>query len=141
MFLKISLNLDIQTQYVDLLRDYQESQYKALQYGEFRDVFDLEVAIQKLLYNIKEKRQELRDDLTGDTVKEFAARHPKYIGDMLRNKLDRLAAMENDALDKAARNANLAMALAGMKPAVPEHWNVFPANAGVANDAAAETVQ
>jgi len=141
MFLRISLNLDIQAQYVDLLRDFQESQYKALQFGEYQDVFKLEVAIQKSLRSLQIKRQELREELTGDTVKEFAARFPKYIGDMLRQKLDRLTTLEEDVLSRATRNADLAMQLAGMKAAVPEHWNVFPADPITTDETAKEMVQ
>ena len=122
MFLKISLNLDIQTQYVDLLRNFQDSQHKALQYGEYQDVFQLEVTIQRVLRTLQLKRQELREELTGDTVREFASRFPKYIGDMLREKLDRLESVEEDAMAKATRNADLAMILAGMKPGNIEDW-------------------
>lgn len=141
MFLKVSLNLDIQAQYVDLLRDFQESQYKALQFGEYNDVFKLEVAIQKSLRSLQIKRQELREDLTGDSVKEFASRFPKYIGDMIRQKLDRLTGLEDDVLARATRNADLAMQLAGLQAAAPEHWNVFPAGSATADNAAGEMVQ
>lgn len=127
MFLTISLNLDIQTQYVELLCDFQDSQHKALQYGQFMDVFQLETTIQKILRTIQVKRQELRDELLGESVREFASQYPQYIRDMLQNKLDRLESFENSALDKAGRNTDLALELAGKKPAVPEHWNVFPA--------------
>lgn len=137
MFLSVSLNLDIQTQYVDLLREFQDSQHKALQYGEYQDVFQLEVAIQKSLRSLQIKRRELRETLTGDSVKEFADRFPKYIGDMLRQKLEHLETLEQEVLAKATRNADLAMVLAGMKAAVPEHWNVFPAG-DISADASAD---
>lgn len=141
MFLKVSLNLDIQAQYVDLLRDFQESQYKALQLGEYKDVFQLEAAIQKSLESLRVKRQELREELTGDTVREFAARFPQCIGNMLRQKLDNLIAAEYDILVRAARNADLAMRLAGLQSAALERWTVFPADLMAAEGAAKEMVQ
>ncbi len=126
MFIPVSLNLDIQTQYMDILGDFLDSEHKALQYGQLFDVYQLEKSIHGIVKTIREKREALANDLTGGSVRDFASGLPEHMGSMLRRKLDRLEKLEHECLDKASRNADLSLVLAGEKMAVPEHYNVFP---------------
>lgn len=127
MFVATSLNLDIQSQYMDILRDFLDSEHKALQFGQIYDVYQLEKTIHAILKTLLEKRTELRDSLAGLSVGEYAAELPHHLGGVLRNKINLIARLEEECLTKASRNADLSMVLAGRKMAAPEHWNVFPA--------------
>lgn len=128
MFNKTSLNLDIQIQYLDILRGFLDSEYKALQYGQTLDVYQLEKSIHEILRTVLKKRLDLREELMGASVREYASEMPEHIRKMLYRKLDTLAELEKDCLEKTTRNADLSLILAGKKMAVPEHWNVFPRN-------------
>ncbi|MDL2209384.1 hypothetical protein LJC26_01070 [Desulfovibrio sp. OttesenSCG-928-O18] len=128
MFIKTSLNLDIQTQYLDILRDFLDSEHKALQYGEIYNVYQLEQSIHGILKTVHNKRVELREELAGLTVKEYASELPQNLGDLLVRKIEMLDTLEQECMTKAARNADLSLVLAGKKMGVPEHWNVFPAD-------------
>lgn len=113
MFTKTSLNLDIQTQYFDLLREFLDSEYKALQHGEIFEVFQLERAIHSILRTIHARRMELRDQLMGLSIREYASELPAHLGSIVLRKLDRLTGLEGECAGKAARNADMSMALAG----------------------------
>lgn len=113
MFTKTSLNLDIQTQYFDLLREFLDSEYTALRHGEIFEVFQLERSIHSILRTIHARRAELREQLTGLSVREYASELPAHLGSIVLRKLDCLTGLEAACADKAARNAEESMMLAG----------------------------
>ena len=113
MFIITSLNLDIQTQYMDILRDFLDSEYKALQYGDVYSVYQLEKSIHQTLKTIHGKRLELREKMMGVSVSDYAGKLPHNLGETLRRKMEILAKIEEECLAKTARNAGLSMSLAG----------------------------
>lgn len=129
MFIQTSLNLDTQIQYLGILRGFLDSEHKALQYGEVYDVFQAGKAIHGILETVRQKREELAQNLMGADVRSFASELPDAMGNCIRMKLDRLAGIERDCLNRTSRNADLSMALAGYEPADLELWNVFTADA------------
>ncbi|CAK7002867.1 MAG: hypothetical protein DELT_00103 [Desulfovibrio sp.] len=137
MFIKTSLNLDIQGQYLDILRDFLDSEYTALQYGEIYEVYQIEKAIHGILKSMQEKREELRDLLMGVSVKEYASELPAHLSGMVIRKLDRVTALEADCMAKTSRNASLSMILAGRELEKP----VMGASAFHVNPAAEGRVQ
>jgi hypothetical protein len=128
MFITTSLNLDIQTEAMDLLRDFLDAEYDALQYGQIFDVYQLEKSIHGILKILRIRREELTGELMGVSVRDFASELPGHMGELLCGKLDRLAKIEQECLGKASRNADLSLVLSGQKQAILEIRNVFPAD-------------
>jgi hypothetical protein len=128
MLTKISLNLDIQTQCLDILCNFLKTEYEALQSGEIFDVYQLEKSIRVLLKMLRSKREELAGDLMGVSVRDFASGLPGHTGDLVYDKLDRLAKIEQECLDKASRNADLSLVLSGQRQVMLDIRNVYPAD-------------
>jgi flagellar biosynthesis/type III secretory pathway chaperone len=120
VFSKVSLNLDIQIQYLDFLKDFLDAEYKALQFGQFIDLFQLAKSIRYILKSLHKKRVELREE-TGVSLRDFLSETPQVVGDMLQDKLDRLSRLEEICMHKTDRNADLSLTLAGQEQDVLEH--------------------
>jgi hypothetical protein len=128
MYAKTSLNLDIQTQCLDILGDFLDAEHEAIQYGQILDLYPLAKSIHGLLKILRAKREELTGHLPGVSVRNFAAALPGYLGVPLHGKLDRLAKLEQECLDKTSRNADLALVLSGQTQAMLDIWNVSSAD-------------
>ncbi|MDR1241956.1 MAG: flagellar protein FlgN [Deltaproteobacteria bacterium] len=128
MYIKTSLNLDIQTQCLDILCDFLDAEHEAIQYGQIYDLYPLAKSIHGLLKLLRAKREELTGNLMGVSVRDFVSELPGYLGDPLYGKLDRLAKLEQKCLDKTSRNADLALALSGRTQAMLDLWNVSSAD-------------
>lgn len=112
MFMQTSYNLDIQIRYLDILRSFLDSEHAALRHGELYTVYQLETSIREILEIIREKRQELKNDLDGVSVRDYASELPEKVAKVFRKKLDFLTKIEEECLLKASRNAGLSQALA-----------------------------
>lgn len=119
MFVKASLNLDLQRQYLDLLCDFLDSEYRALQYGEIDDVCQLETSIRQILGSVQEKRREITVELMGAGVDGFASELPRELGETIRRKIGFLADIEKACMSKSSRNVTFSMLLAGAGPGKP----------------------
>jgi hypothetical protein len=122
MFTKIRLNLEIQIQYMVFLKDILDGEHKALQFGCFTELHQLVRSIHFILKALHKKRLELREELIGASVRDFASEAPRHVGDMLRGQLDRLARLEESCMNKADRNADIVLALAGQESLMLERW-------------------
>lgn len=114
MYTKVSLNVDIQTQYFHFLSDFLDSELAALRGGSMTEVFVLEKSIHSLIRSIHKRRCELQAVLAGGSLRQFASELPESHGGVLRHKIESLSLIEEACTRKATRNAEFSIVMADM---------------------------